>query len=101
MGTLCKALIDERDPLGYGWKKNNGNYFPATAANAFAPSLLVELISCNCMKYRKKSFLVIQIGEIALTFVDVESPVKIQTFHYPEQYLMRISNFKTNLVNIQ
>ena len=53
--TAGEALIDVRDALEYGWEENNGDYIPATTANAFAPSFLVELISCNYKKYCKKS----------------------------------------------
>ena len=53
--TSGEPLIDLRDPLEYGWEENNANYIPATTTNTFAPSFRVELISCNCMKYCKKS----------------------------------------------
>ena len=51
-----QALIDMWDPLGYKWEENNGDYIPATTANAFTPRFLLELISCNCKKYCKQSF---------------------------------------------
>ena len=51
--TAVEALIDVRNPLEYGWEENNGDYIPATTANAFAPSFLVELMSYNCKKYCK------------------------------------------------
>ena len=83
--TSGGAVIDVRDPLEYGWEENNGNYIPAKTTNAFAPSFLVELISCNCMKCYKKSCSCQSNGEIAPTCVDAASYVKIQALHYPEQ----------------
>ena len=44
---------------------------------------------------------VIQIGKIAPACVDATSSDKAHTFHYSEQYLKKISNFKRDLVNIQ
>ena len=61
--TAGEALSDVRDPLEYGWEGNNGDYIPATTANAFAPSFLVNLISCNCKKYCKISCSCQSIGQ--------------------------------------
>ena len=68
--TTGEALIDVRNPLAYGWKENCGDYILVTTANVFAPSFLVELISCNCKNIAKNLPFVIQMGKIAPTCVD-------------------------------
>ena len=73
--TTVDALLDVRDPLEYGWGEKNDDYIPATTANTFISSFLVELISCSSKKCCKKSCFCLSIGEIALAFVDAASSV--------------------------